>query len=251
MLYTLAAQVMVLPLMIYYFGNLSLVSLLANPLVLPAQPALMTVSGLAVLVGLVYLPAGQALAYLAWPFSAYTVRVVELLAQAPYAAYEFGPVWVGWVIAYYTTLFVFVVLKDRVPFLSSEVLGKLWKPSLLLFILGTLAVGAWRVALSAPDGRLHVTVLDVNADGRSGDAVLVRTPSGSHVLIDGGPSPNALSDALGRRLPLGRRRDRLAGGGRDGGGTAGWLAGGAGAVRLPGNPVVRFPAGLCQQPPAA
>ena len=34
LLYTLAAQVMVLPLMIYYFSNLSLISLLANSLIL-------------------------------------------------------------------------------------------------------------------------------------------------------------------------------------------------------------------------
>jgi competence protein ComEC len=200
LLYTLAAQLMVLPLMIYYFGSVSLISLLANPLVLPVQPALLTLSGLAVLVGLAFQPLGQALAYLAWPFSAYTIRVVELLAQVPYAAYATGPVWVGWVIIFYLALFTLIMVKDR-----TQVLGKIWKPSLLLVVLGTLALGAWRVALSAPDGLLHMTILDTNTNGRSGDAVLIRTPSGSHVLVDGGPSPNALSTALGRRLPLGRR----------------------------------------------
>jgi competence protein ComEC len=40
----------------------------------------------------------------------------------------------------------------------------------------------------------------------SGDAILIQTTAGRQVLIDGGGSPSVLSDALGRRLPLGRRR---------------------------------------------
>jgi competence protein ComEC len=40
----------------------------------------------------------------------------------------------------------------------------------------------------------------------SGDAFLVKTPSGRYLLIDGGPSPSRLSDALGRRLPIGQRQ---------------------------------------------
>jgi len=34
-----------------------------------------------------------------------------------------------------------------------------------------------------------------------GDAILIRTPSGSTALLDGGPSPAVLTAALGRRLP--------------------------------------------------
>jgi len=45
-LFTLAAQLTTLPIVIYYFRRLSLVSLLANPLVLPAQPPVMVLGGL-------------------------------------------------------------------------------------------------------------------------------------------------------------------------------------------------------------
>jgi hypothetical protein len=51
--------------------------------VLPAQPPLMILSGLAVIAGLVFEPLGHLLAGLAWPFSAYTLRVVEGLARIP------------------------------------------------------------------------------------------------------------------------------------------------------------------------
>jgi competence protein ComEC len=35
-----------------------------------------------------------------------------------------------------------------------------------------------------------------------GDAILITTPSGMQVLIDGGPSPSALTSALGREMPF-------------------------------------------------
>ena len=79
-LFTLAAQATTLPVTVYHFQRLSLIGLLANPLVLPVQPAVMVLGGLAVLLGLLYLPLGQLVAYLAWPFVAYTNRVVALSA---------------------------------------------------------------------------------------------------------------------------------------------------------------------------
>jgi hypothetical protein len=60
----------------------------------------------------------------------------------------------------------------------------------------------WQAALAAPDGRLHLTLLDVGG----GDALLVQTPAGRTILIDGGSSLSLLSDCLGRRPPLAHRQ---------------------------------------------
>jgi beta-lactamase superfamily II metal-dependent hydrolase len=72
--------------------------------------------------------------------------------------------------------------------------------------LSILAVLSWRSALQAPDGFLHMTVLPVSGPASSGDAVLIQTPEGRYVLVDGGPRASLLSDGLGRRLPWGSRR---------------------------------------------
>jgi competence protein ComEC len=77
-----------------------------------------------------------------------------------------------------------------------------FKPAPVVAVLSIAAVLVWRAALSAHDGRLHLTFLDVG----TGEAVLVTTPSGRYALIDGGPSPSRLSDGLGRRLPLFHRQ---------------------------------------------
>jgi competence protein ComEC len=64
-------------------------------------------------------------------------------------------------------------------------------PSLLLAILATTA------ACAAPDRNLHVFFLDVG----QGDAILLQRGS-QQVLIDGGPSPAALTNALGHIMPF-------------------------------------------------
>jgi len=57
-----------------------------------------------------------------------------------------------------------------------------------------------------PDGNLHLTFLNAG----SADAVLIQTPTGRNILINGGPSASSLSDALGRRLsPLDHSLDWL------------------------------------------
>ncbi len=200
-LFTLAAQLTSLPVTIYHFQRLSLVGLLANPLVLPAQPAVMVLSGLAVLLGLLYLPAGQIAAYLAWPFAAYTNQVVALLGRVPGGVIPLGQASLLVVVLFYVLLFSAPLLAPR---LKSR--AALLKPSAVLAVLGIITVLVWQAALSAPGGRLRLTLLPVSAAGRSGESVLVQGPGGQTVLVGGGPSASLLASAVGQRLPLTHRR---------------------------------------------
>jgi competence protein ComEC len=140
----------------------------------------------------------------AWPFVAFTIRAVEFFASWPFTSIPLSSVSILLVVGFYLLLF------------GATFIAKLPRPNLLRtlskaarlsagFILVTLAVTSgftWQHVARQPDGMLHVTVLDV---GR-GDAVLIQSPSGRYILVDGGSSPIALSEALGRRLPILNRR---------------------------------------------
>jgi competence protein ComEC len=197
LLFTLAAQVTTIPIIAYHFQRISLVSLVANPLILPAQPAVMIAGGFAVILGLVWLPLGKLAGLLAWPFAAYTIRVVEAFARLPAGELRMGEVAPAVVVVFYAALFAWTLGGSLRAGLAARL-----KPATLLSGLALVTILTWRAALNGPDGHLHLILLDSNTTTASGTALLVQTPNGGHLLVGGGPSASRLSDALGRRLPL-------------------------------------------------
>jgi competence protein ComEC len=192
-LLTLAAQVTTLPLMIYYFKRLSLTSLIANPLILPAQPAVMVLGGISILSGMVLQPLGQILAWIAWPFMAFTIRVVEWLAGISYGSIALGQMAFPVIVIFYGILFAYTYLHTQL----TPVIKRL-SPAFPLTLLAVSTILVWKTAFYAPDNMLHISILDVG----TGNAELIQSPSGRNVLINGGPSTISLSDSLGRRMPV-------------------------------------------------
>ena len=207
-LLTLAAQLTTLPIMAYHFKRISLVSLIANPFVLPVQPAVMIVGGIAVILSLIWLPLGAVAAFAAWPFVAYTIRLVELFDRLPNGVIVLGDLSLWLVILFYAALLTWTLARHRVRQLFYGEQPNL--PTIPAITIATalmvVAMVIWRAVFTIPDGNLHLTFLDVG----SADAVLITTPGGRHILVNGGPSASMLSDGLGRRLPpFGRRLDWL------------------------------------------
>ncbi|HXF58047.1 MAG TPA: DNA internalization-related competence protein ComEC/Rec2 [Actinomycetota bacterium] len=191
---TLAAQLGVLPLLLYHFGVVPTVALPANVLAFPAVAPAMLLGLLAGAVGLLLPPLGPALGLVARLPLAYLEGVAHRLARAP------------------------------LPSITSP--GGQWP--LLVGGLGAVALGGWwvrsgrrlgrpaalglAVALpvvllaaglrSGPPGGFTVTFFDVG----QGDAALVRSARGATILVDGGPQEHEVARklaALGvRRLDL-------------------------------------------------
>ncbi len=205
LLVTVAAQITTLPVMVYHFGQFSPLSLIANLLVLPVQPTIMYLGSTAALAGLAYLPLGQVLGWAAWLFLAWTIRVVEAMASFIQTSDAARSVHALVPFAYYVLL-AFLTWTPPLGSISTQKLKRLWRKGAvrrgLFAALLVTSILVWATVASLPDGKLHVTYLDVG----QGDAILVQTPAGHRLLIDGGPSPATLLAALGRRLPFWDRR---------------------------------------------
>ncbi|HSG45110.1 MAG TPA: ComEC/Rec2 family competence protein [Anaerolineales bacterium] len=197
-LLTLAAQLTTIPIMAYHFQRISLISFIANPFILPAQPAVMILGGIAVLLSLVWFPLGQLAAWIAWPFVVYTIRIVEIFDRIPHGTIFLGDFSIWFVILFYAALlsvtFGWSGFKEWVRSFGQRA-GSVGVGSVIIaLVIGLLLV--WRAAVAVPDGLLHVTFLDVG----SADGVFIKTPAGKNILINGGESVTALSDDLGRRV---------------------------------------------------
>jgi len=197
---TLAAQITTLPIILYYFGRLSLVTLVTNFLILPAQAGVMIWGGVATLLGLVLLPLGQVVGWVAWVFLTFTIEMVRLTARVPFASVEVRTE--GWMVFVYYALLGGLTWWTAQPRerrselwakLSSRLEAKVLVGAAIILLI--LAFFLWR---GLPDGRLHVVFLDVG----QGDAIFIQTPSGRQVLVDGGPSETVLLSQLGRQMPF-------------------------------------------------
>jgi competence protein ComEC len=197
---TIAAEAATWPLMLANFHQLSIVAPAANALVLPLLPAIMVLGGagalLAAGLAAVGLPAMQSLSGIAsWPLMqvsgavAWWFRsVIEAAGSLPLAAIVtpyFPPRWLA--AAAILNGGALAGVKLRQFFWQRRV----WA---LLLAAGLMAVA---LLLIRPDGRVHVYALDVG----TGSAVLVRTPNGHQILIDGGPDADRFAQAIGRALP--------------------------------------------------
>ena len=201
---TLAAQILVVPMVAYHFKRLSLVSPLANALVVPVQPPVMVLGSLAAALALLppLEPLAQVVAWVPWLCLAYCNAVVEWLAGWRLASIAVGSPGLGWLLLGTAVLSLGAAGLWLIDSRRRQRLRDLLRPAApwpgyaALSLAGAGAILAWLAVAQLPDGRLHVAFLDVG----QGDAILITTPMGQQVLVDGGPSPAALTSALGDEM---------------------------------------------------
>lgn len=117
---TLAASLLSLPILLYHFGRLSLIAPVANVLMLPAVPYAMLTGSLATGVGMLWLPVGQVMALLAWPFLHWLILASALLARVPGAYMTLPPFSIWWIWGYYGLITGWYVWPRRVSTAASH-----------------------------------------------------------------------------------------------------------------------------------
>ncbi|MGC9358822.1 MAG: DNA internalization-related competence protein ComEC/Rec2 [Anaerolineae bacterium] len=204
LLSTCAAQLLTFPILWYHFQEISLLALPANVLALPAQPPITILGAFAALAGWLWKSLGMAVAALAYVPLWWTITVAEAFGTLSIASWQVAAPSPWLLVGFYgfvggALMFRHLAragskaitwIRQRVGVLSAAFAALL----LVLAILSQLA--------KLPDGRLHVHVFDVG----QGDGILIRTPSGTTVLVDGGPDPLVLASRLHQALPLWERK---------------------------------------------
>lgn len=110
---TIAAQIAVLPLLLYQNGLLSLVALPANILVLPLVPLAMALSALAGVAGFIVPTMAPLFGYPAYLVLSYIIGVVEGVAELPFAAISIPAFPYMFVFLAYLILFSFVFHETK------------------------------------------------------------------------------------------------------------------------------------------
>jgi competence protein ComEC len=103
-LMTLSAQIFVLPLLVYYFNNFSIVSLPANVMILPFVPYAMLLGFLTGILGMFFAPVGGFLAqiagFIAWAITNFQLNVIQYFSRLPFASTNVSISWIVMLILY-------------------------------------------------------------------------------------------------------------------------------------------------------
>jgi competence protein ComEC len=209
---SLAAQAATLPLTLIDFERVSLVAPLANLLIAPLVAPSMLLTVIALLCGTL-----MSLGVPALLFAPLTlicalgigamVQIAHFCAGLPFATLDV-PAPFNYFGAAAIAVLVLVISRRSSPETESEPRRKepeeRGAPRRLVGAAGSVSLCLLLVVVngSRPDGRLHVTVLDVG----QGDAILLQGPTGGRMLIDAGPDPDRLLMLLDQRIPTWDRR---------------------------------------------
>jgi len=156
--------------------------------------------------------AAQILGWLAWLFLSYFVLLVQGFRALPGASLEVATISTWHVLGYYVILagvIAFLNRRKQLAHLLSTLTSGIrravrdipkprlgFSPKWLVLPLLIVALLVWSIALTQPDGKLHVSFLDVG----QGDAILIQTPNGQDILIDGGPDSQKINLELSEQL---------------------------------------------------
>ena len=216
---SVAATLATLPLIAFNFHRVPTVGVLATVLALPALPLILLTSGLAAVGGVVHPLAGEVVGWVAWLPLEYVLRIVDLVSQVPGSTVSV-PAFSGLLVWVYYGILAILLLAPGgatgvwgfcrrsgarvgaqvlvvtagnrgLPFPVAAYLAAAISLSFLSAIL-------WFYVATRSDERLHVHFLDVG----QGDSVLIVTPEGRQLLIDGGPGAIEAAQAVGDRLPF-------------------------------------------------
>ncbi|MDI3310473.1 MAG: DNA internalization-related competence protein ComEC/Rec2, partial [Thermoanaerobacterium sp.] len=176
---TVAAQVSTIPIIIYFFHSVSVISLLPNILIVPIVSVAVVLGFLSAILGLIYMPLSIPLNLINIPVVEIVLYLTKIFSKIPHASMSVSQPPVYMMLFYYVALMLLpsnLSRKFKIKAISA----------MLVFLMTVFAINA------LVPKNLEITFLDVG----QGDSTFLRAPDGKNILIDGGGRPEYSSSSF-------------------------------------------------------
>ena len=189
-LVTISANLIIFPIMVYNFNNLSTVFLISNLLASPILGFSIILSLLIIILSFIFLPLARILSYLLAPILQLLTKIANITGNLPFANLLVSTPSIISILIYYFFL-IFKLKKEKLKKKTQKILSHIFAILVLLIFLFTFIFSI------IPSSYLKIFFIDVG----QGDATLIQTPNHKNILIDGGGSEFGSFD-VGKQILL-------------------------------------------------
>lgn len=192
---TCSAQLILAPIMMYYFNTFSILSIVTNIIVVPISGSI-TILGFAVfIISKISFPIAKLIANSLYVLATFTIWVANIFSKIPFSLIRTITPNVFEIFLFYFVVFYFVnSMRGKKYRFIGEAQNNETKVTKILANIRLIWVIAFIVVFAFSEifyYRFHRNYLDIRGiDVGQGDSVLIETDSRKFILIDGGGSEN-------------------------------------------------------------
>lgn len=164
---TLSAQIMLTPIMIYYFNTFSLISLITNFLIVPISGFLTTLGFITVLISIFSIKIARIVAYAIYSLTYFMFCVTNFFGNISWANLIIPTPKIWMMLTYYVLLFIFIKYVNC--------------RKKAFVVIGIIAI-LYVCIIKIPRNYIKVNMIDIG----QGDSTYIETKNRKVILIDGG-----------------------------------------------------------------
>lgn len=176
---TIAANLIIIPIMMYHFNTISFTFIISNVLASPILGICLILSMIFIITILLCIPIAKLIAIILQPFLQLLLWIAQISSKLPFSQILVTTPKVYQIILYYLLLLIL--------FFGNNKIFKYKKVNIIILILLIILPNFIKIF---PNNKLIVNFIDVG----QGDSMLIKTPSQKTILIDGGGSENSSFD---------------------------------------------------------
>lgn len=176
---SLGIQLMILPILLYFYYEVSLYCIFVNLLVIPLMTILLGIAMIGIVLSLVWYAGGAIFISLSGWFLQVIDVIGDVVLALPFSRLILGIPWWPMIILYYMIMAMclgYTYILSKIQMEEGESLKGNRKIALVLCVLPLLLM------LHLPNGDMTITMLDVG----QGDGIYIEGPDGGHYFVDGG-----------------------------------------------------------------
>lgn len=173
---SIAIQIGISPLLIYYFQYLSVINIFLNIIAVPLTFAIIAIGFMGIIIGMFFLSLSVYILAADYYLISSLLKLIDISADIPFAGFPVSAVPIYIYFIYYLVLLLLINKGTKIGFY-------LWKWKFKIYMAITLLITAVCIKYITNDD-MRVVLLDVG----QGDSILITTPMGKNILIDGGGS---------------------------------------------------------------